>query len=285
MLGKFIFDKSYDLVIVGNITKDYFGHSKKHHIGGSSLYAGIGSAKLGLKTLVISNHSLRSKDLPKYNNLTIITLNNRENTEFLWTYKENNREGIIKKYTDKIVINSIDKIKTKMLMLAPVFNEIDLDIKSNFNYEICLLSIQGFIRTYDKNSNIHMENFYHDNELEGISLLSCSNEEEIYIDKQKLFNYLKFVSVTEGNKGARVYIDENKSKKFHQYSPAKIVDPTGAGDVFALYLLVYYYMTNNIELAANMANCAASFVVEKTGIEGIPDLNVVKNRLRENLNE
>ena len=43
-MGNIIFDKSYDLVIVGNITKDYFGHSKKHHIGGSSLYAGIGSA-------------------------------------------------------------------------------------------------------------------------------------------------------------------------------------------------------------------------------------------------
>ena len=124
-----------------------------------------------------------------------------------------------------------------------------------------------------------MENFYHDNELEGVNLLSCSNEEEIYIDKQKLFNYLEFISVTEGNKGARVYIDENKSKKFYQYSPTKIADPTGAGDIFALYLLVYYYKTKSIEFAVNIANCAASFVVENLGINGIPSNEYVTNRL------
>jgi len=281
-LDKTIFDESYDLVIVGNITRDYFRNSNKYFVGGTSLYAGIGSAKLGMKTLVISNHSFRSYDLPQYDSLTITSLNNIKNTEFLWTYKENNRKGIIKQYTDKIIINSIHKIKTKMLMLAPVFQEMDLDIKSNFDYEICLLSIQGLIRSYDKNSNIYMRHISHDNKLEGINLLSCSNEEEIYINKQKLFNYLKFISVTEGNKGARVYFSEYKSKKFHQYSPKKIVDPTGAGDIFALYLLVYYYKTNNIELAANIANCAASFVVEKSGIEGVPDLDVVKKRLREN---
>lgn len=282
MLNKIIFDTYYDLVIVGNITKDFFENSKKYRIGGTSLYAGLGSAKLGMKTLIISNHSFNESDFPKYKNLSIITFNNKENTEFLWNYKENIRTGVIKKYTDKIVINSINKIKTKMLMLAPVFQEIDLDIKNNFDYEICLLSIQGLIRSYDDDLNIYLKNISLGMDLKDISLLSCSDEEEIYFDKLNLFSYLKYIAVTQGARGARIYCSNDKSKKFYNYTPARIVDPTGAGDVFALYLLVYYYKTNNIELAANIANCAASFVVEKSGIEGIPDLDVVKKRLREN---
>jgi len=44
-------------------------------------------------------------------------------------------------------------------------------------------------------------------------------------------------------------------------------------------MLVFYYRTNNINYAVEIANCAASFVVEDFGISSIPDLLSVEKRL------
>ena len=42
--------ESFDLIIIGNMTKDYLNDSPDFQLGGPSLYAGITASKLGLKT-------------------------------------------------------------------------------------------------------------------------------------------------------------------------------------------------------------------------------------------
>ena len=71
----------------------------------------------------------------------------------------------------------------------------------------------------------------------------------------------------------------NNITQYKNYDPRILVDSTGAGDVFALYMLIFYYRTNNINYAVEIANCAASFVVEDFGISSIPDLLSVEKRL------
>ena len=149
-----IFRNSYDVVIVGNITKDFFEYNSTFNVGGSSIYAGIGSAMMGLKTLIISNHSISESDLPNHDQLDIYCVNSESNTEFVWNYEKKIRKGIIKNYTKKINLNLTSKIKTKMLMIAPIFNELDLNVRNNFDYEISLLSPQGLTRHLNKKSEI-----------------------------------------------------------------------------------------------------------------------------------
>ena len=52
--------------------------------------------------------------------------------------------------------------------------------------------------------------------------------------------------------------------------PAKEVDPTGAGDIFATSFLIRYQETGDPLDAARFANVAASFSVEYIGISGMP---------------
>ena len=274
-----IFRNSYDVVIVGNITKDFFEYNSTFNVGGSSIYAGIGSAMMGLKTLIISNHSISESDLPNHDQLDIYCVNSESNTEFVWNYEKKIRKGIIKNYTKKINLNLKSKIKTKMLMIAPIFNELDLDVRNNFDYEISLLSPQGLIRHLNKKSEICLKKISLNENFHDIDLISYSEEEDDYIDKKYLFNYVKYIAVTLSEKGAKIYSDYNKSAQFNSYTPDRVLDPTGAGDIFALYLLVYYYKTKSIEFAVNIANCAASFVVENLGINGIPSIEYVTNRL------
>ena len=53
--------------------------------------------------------------------------------------------------------------------------------------------------------------------------------------------------------------------------PAKEVDPTGAGDVFAATFLVEYDRSGDPWLAAAAAACAGSLTVEGEGWATVPD--------------
>ena len=58
----------------------------------------------------------------------------------------------------------------------------------------------------------------------------------------------------------------------------EVVDTMGAGDVFGAAFLLRYYETKDIHRAAIFASCAASFVVEKMGVEGVPYMEEVVER-------
>jgi sugar/nucleoside kinase (ribokinase family) len=61
--------------------------------------------------------------------------------------------------------------------------------------------------------------------------------------------------------------------------PAREVDPTGAGDVYAAAFLVRYRESGDAPASALFASCVASFSVEAPGLEGIPTLAQVEERM------
>jgi sugar/nucleoside kinase (ribokinase family) len=89
-------------------------------------------------------------------------------------------------------------------------------------------------------------------------------QSDIIPELAELFNILV---VTKGENGADIFF--NNTKHTFPSFPTKMVDPTGAGDIFATAFLVRYFETKDISQAANFANAAASFCIEKKGIEGI----------------
>ena len=275
-------NESFDLVIIGNMTKDYLNTCSDFQLGGPSLYAGIAASKLGLKTLIISNHTINKNYFDKFPLLDVLSLSVNSDTEFVINYINNQRKLVLKNKASNITLNLDNKIKTKMLMLAPVLDEFELSIKDYFEYDLSSLCIQGFLR---KNVNREMieliEGKYCLNH-QGINIINCSSEEISKLCNENLFsNFVEYISVTYGRDGSTLIDKYNKVTKYKNYNSKLLTDPTGAGDVFALYMLVFYYRTNNINYAVEIANCAASFVVEGFGISSIPDLNSVEKRLNE----
>ena len=275
-------NESFDLVIIGNMTKDYLNTCSDFQLGGPSLYAGIAASKLGLKTLIISNHTINKNYFDKFPLLNILSLSVNSDTKFVINYINNQRKLVLKNKASNIILNLDNKIKTKMLMLAPVLDEFELSIKDYFEYDLSSLCIQGFLR---KNVNREMieliEGKYCLNH-QGINIINCSSEEISKLCNENLFsNFVEYISVTYGRDGSTLIDKYNNVTKYKNYNSKLLTDPTGAGDVFALYMLVFYYRTNNINYAVEIANCAASFVVEGFGISSIPDLNSVEKRLNE----
>jgi len=272
--------ESLDLIIIGNMTKDYLNDSSDFQLGGPSLYAGIAASKLGLKTLLISNHTINENYFDNFPSLNVLSMSTDSDTEFLINYTNDQRKLVLKNQASKISLNLNHKIKTKMLMLAPVFNDFELSIKDNFEYDLCSLCIQGFLRNDINQGMIELIDDQYYLNSQGIDIINCSSEEISKLSNENLLNnFIEFISVTYGRNGSSLIDKYNNITKYKNYDPRILVDPTGAGDVFALYMLVFYYRTNNINYAVEIANCAASFVVEDLGINSIPDLINVKKRL------
>ena len=120
--------ESFDLIIIGNMTKDYFNDSMDFQLGGPSLYSGITASKLGLKTLLISNHTINKNYFDNFPLLNVLTMSRNSDTEFLINYTNDQRKLVLKNKASKISLNFNNKIKTRMLMLAPVLNDFELSI-------------------------------------------------------------------------------------------------------------------------------------------------------------
>ena len=275
-------NESFDLVIIGNMTKDYLNTCSNFQLGGPSLYAGIAASKLGLKTLIISNHTINKNYFDKFPLLDVLSLSVNSDTEFVINYINNQRKLVLKNKASNITLNLDNKIKTKMLMLAPALDEFELSIKDYFEYDLSSLCVQGFLRKNVNQGMIELIEGKYCLNYQGINIINCSSEEISKLCNENLFsNFVEYISVTYGRDGSTLIDKYNNVTKYKNYNSKLLTDPTGAGDVFALYMLVFYYRTNNINYAVEIANCAASFVVEGFGISSIPDLHSVEKRLNE----
>jgi sugar/nucleoside kinase (ribokinase family) len=97
------------------------------------------------------------------------------------------------------------------------------------------------------------------------------SEEDLGDDREALANYIASVPVvvlTTGWRGATLY--QGGQGSAIPPRPAREVDPTGAGDVFAAAFLIRWQETGDPLAAARFANVAASFSVEGPGLTAIP---------------
>jgi sugar/nucleoside kinase (ribokinase family) len=88
------------------------------------------------------------------------------------------------------------------------------------------------------------------------------------------------IAFTRGYNGADICVRGNW--RHIDAFPANVVDPTGAGDVFAAAFLIRMWESGDVWKATRFASCAASFSVEGEGIAGIPTREQVEARLKEN---
>ena len=97
------------------------------------------------------------------------------------------------------------------------------------------------------------------------------SEDDTGDDREVLADYVARVPVvvlTTGWRGATLYW-EGRALAISP-RPAREVDPTGAGDVFAAAFLIRWHETGDPVAAARFANIVASFSVEGPGLSAIP---------------
>jgi hypothetical protein len=221
------------------------------------------------------------------------------NTNFVLDYFDHARILTLKSKSPPLVFRDIPQEyldnPPNVMVLVPLCHEISYEylsqISNHFPNIYIGIDLQGFIRNFDENGIVSyiydeklISNLVKIIELIGDKLILKGSEEEMkllaneYKDLHKIMNFFeKFDTkgmfiMTLGEKGSLIYQKGNKILKIPAFKPKKVIDETGAGDVyFSIFLYEFLHTDKSwseIEKVANLAAATASFLVEKKGLYG-----------------
>ncbi|MHA2007827.1 MAG: PfkB family carbohydrate kinase [Promethearchaeota archaeon] len=301
----------FSIFLIGHFAIDNiirFKHLSNPSLGGSVSYSSLALCKYtdDVKISIISHigksnfkESLLDILIKKNIDLKGIKYSEVRNTNFVLDYNNNSRNLTLKSKSPDLKFKDIPheylENVPNIIILAPLCNEISFDYVSQllkkFPDVYIGIDLQGFLRKIDESGNV---SYTYDDEvishisklisLIGSKLILKGSEEEIkllansHTDDYKTMNpFVKYNTegifiMTLGEKGSLIYKRGRDILEVPAFKPKKVVDETGAGDVY-LSIFLYEYLNSDksweqIENSAYLASAAASFLIEKKGPTG-----------------
>jgi sugar/nucleoside kinase (ribokinase family) len=141
------------------------------------------------------------------------------------------------------------------------------------------VSAQGWLRRLDSSRRVRRTAWEGPPFWRGCDVLFVSDEDvgRRVEQMQRWVRGVPVVALTRYRRGARVRSD-GRWQEIAAF-PAKEVDPTGAGDVFAAAFLVRYHETGETGEAVRFASAAAACSVEGRGTERIATRREIEARM------
>lgn len=268
-----------DFITIGHITHDLVNGGTI--VGGSSLYSGIMAKRLGKKVGVVTCVGQDFHHWEVLEETEVVYSLAPSTTTFANIYLDGTRQQSILKVADPIHSQIIPPTwyNAEIVHICPVANEVSLDTVGLFKGSLIGVTPQGWMRKWDSRGEIKAKKWEQAGDILRFAQVLILSEDDILGDEGRIYEYLKLVEVlilTRGKKGAVLYYHQN-----HYHIPAFrtiVLDQTGAGDVFASAFLIRYSQTKDPLRSAEFATCAASFVIEKQGIEGVPNFEDIIRR-------
>jgi sugar/nucleoside kinase (ribokinase family) len=249
-------------------------------LGGTASYSSLVAHKLGLSTAVLTSVG---QDFEFFQRFDGIQISNKESTQT--TVFENIYEGkerIQYVYTPAKTLFKKDLPQNwkdcPLVHFGAIANEIDFSLLGAFPNALKGATIQGWLRQWDEAGKVSPKAMDWE-KLEALEVVIMSNDDirgfEDFIPK--IVELVEVLVMTEGENGAIIF---NANQKYHFPAyPIKEIDPTGAGDVFAVSFLIEYSKNKNIKDAMAFAHSAAAFVVENKGVF-LPDMEKIQDRMK-----
>ena len=272
-------DVTPDFLAIGHVVRDVTPDG--YRLGGAVTYGALTAHNLGLSAAIVTSSSqehamdIEGLDLPVH------ALPAEETTTFQNVYESGRRRQVIKAVAGAIGVPDVPGAwrSAPMVFLGPVADEISPELPSRFLDSLVAASIQGWLREWDDTGTVRHRAWDGRDVLPNIDVAIVSVDD---VGDDRLFDHWAALApaliVTMGRQGARLYA-EGCWQQIEPF-PAREVDPTGAGDVFAAAYLVRYGETGDALESARFASCAASFCVEAVGMAGIPTRAQVEDRLK-----
>ncbi len=271
---------SVDYLCIGHCCHDRVGES--YMLGGTASYASLVAKRMGRTPAVLTSvgddflyrDRFRDLDIELYEVAADHTtvFENIYGPEGRTQYMHA-RAGVISKADVPISL-----INVPIVHICSIAREIDWDILNAFDRPLIGATIQGMIRDWDSSGLISSKEMDW-SELSGVNIVIMSDDDIAGIKDPipEIRKYVDQIVLTKNREGAYVYTTDNQY--FFPAFPVKEIDATGAGDVFTTAYMIRYAQTKDIEQSCIMAHCAASFVVEGNGINKLPSLSELQERI------
>lgn len=269
-------------------------------LGGSVTYVSLAARRLDAHVSVVSKVG---KDFPeaykwwlKQEGIDLSNVSRDENnvtTRFELRYAEgfSDRKLRCGSRVSPITVEEILHFpKVFAVHIGPIAGEITYEVVENLrgHCEFMSLDPQGLVRRFDDEGNVSLGPLMDKRVLGQVDVFKSSVEEiraitgldELSQAAKAIHDYgVDIVIVTLGEKGAAVSV-EGAIHSVPAFKPAKLVDPTGAGDAFIGGFLAEYVRGEDCSWCSCIGAAVSSLVVEGVGPTFFGDKDEIHRRAR-----
>lgn len=280
---------------IGHVTRDLLADGA-FALGGTVTFAALTAYQLGLAcALVTCADEEWLNQLPaRLPGIALAARFAAVTTTFENRYHEGFRTQYLRNCAPQLEAADIpvDWLAAPIILLGPLAQEIPLALLQAFPRpagSLLAATPQGWLRRWDDDGRVWPTPWETaERMLPLLDVLILSHDDLLpFADNQRALAdamladwsmRVPLLVATDGRHGATLF-ERGATRHFPAY-PAREVDPTGAGDVFAAAFLVHLSQHKNPHEAMNFANCVASLSVEYPGTSGIPTPEQIRARLR-----
>jgi 1D-myo-inositol 3-kinase len=291
-----------DFLAIGHAARD-IQPDGDWRLGGSVAFAALSASRLGLKSAVVTSGTgeLLAELARTMPDVWVSAIPSQEATTFENVYSN----GVRRQYLRGRAANiSIDAVPARwraapIILLAPLIGEVGLEVAAELSRSMSALlaaTPQGWLRRTDSIGRVSPAPFDMAGQILPFLKAMILSYEDVMVDTMTRgveqahelvsdwARIVPLVVVTRGAAGALLVQRGHQPRVFPGY-PAREVDPTGAGDVFAGAFMAQLYRTGNSAVAMDFANRVAACSVEALGVDGIPTYEEALARFANAIND
>lgn len=266
-----------DYLLIANITEDLT--DKGPVPGGTALYSALTAHRLGKRVGLVTRAPDEAAARALLPGVALHVLPTERASTFSNLYQGNHRQQIIHYVAAPMTLDDvpIEWRNPPIVHFGPIAHEADHSLISQFPKSLVCATPQGWMRKWDAQGLVSYMPLADVHSLfRPIDVLVFSAEDVAHdlFAMRELIDSVPIAVVTEAVDGAIVYSKDGS--RTLPARPANVVDPTGAGDVFAAAYFVHLYESGDPHQAAAFANVVASFAIEGVGIKAIPTRDKVE---------
>ncbi|MBC7224830.1 MAG: ribokinase [Anaerolineae bacterium] len=258
-------------LVVGHICRDVVPGG--YRLGGAAAYAAVTALRLGLRPGVVTRAVPQHLDGDLLQGVQVHLLPSQVTTTFENVYRDGRRVQRIHAVAGPIAPDDVPRAwhQVPIALLAPLAQEVHPRLAAMFPGALVGVAPQGWMRQWDDRGWVRPAAWEAAGEVLPHVRAVVLSEEDLgghLTLLQRLAQKAECVVCTRGAEGATLHVGGEALAMPPR--PAREVDPTGAGDVFAAAFLVRLWETDDPVEAARFANAVASFSVEGVGPSGVP---------------
>jgi sugar/nucleoside kinase (ribokinase family) len=275
---------SLDYLLVGHITADLTPNGRL--LGGTVSFCAAVAKAFGLNVRVVTS-AARGEPLlaqlePYVSEMIVLPADSTSTFENI--YGPNGRTQYIRGVAAPISVNHVpgEWFTTPLVHLAPLTGEVDPQLAHRFRNSTVLLTLQGWLREWGSDGRVRFKRWLDPEVLRHIDIVVFSEEDIVEApDLEAAFAQVtRHLFVTRAEKGGTYY---HLGQPFHYDTPqVEVMNPTGAGDVFAASLLASLpIFDNDFYRAVKVAAVLAALSTTRVGLASAPSPEEVQHVLDE----
>jgi sugar/nucleoside kinase (ribokinase family) len=262
---------SIDYLLIGHMTADLTPNGRT--IGGTVSYAVRTAHAFGLRCGVLTSAAANEPFLDQLRPYAeIVSIPAESTSTFENIYTPEGRIQYIRGVAAPLLPGFLPLAwrDAPLVHLAPLTDEVDAAFADLFPDSKTMVTLQGWLRRWDDDGRVRFKRWFDEHVIKTLDLIVLSVEDitEAPDMQAELAQTGNHVFVTEAENGG-IHYDHGEARRYPT-PQVEVINPTGAGDVFAASLLCAWHKLGDLDRAARVAAILGAKSVTRFGLDSAP---------------